>query len=75
MAKTDKVEKLEPSVIRHRRAKIDTARHEMELRHAEESKAIALQQRDLERLCPHQDVDGAPYTRWCNDCGATWDTT
>lgn len=25
--------------------------------------------------CPHETMDGASYTKWCKDCGQTWDTT
>ena len=25
--------------------------------------------------CLHDTMDGASYTKWCNDCGQTWDAT
>jgi hypothetical protein len=29
----------------------------------------------LQESCPHKNMGGGQYTRWCLDCGKDWDTT
>lgn len=29
----------------------------------------------IQAKCPHLNMRGAQYTRWCADCGESWDTT
>jgi hypothetical protein len=38
-------------------------------------KAISKRLHNLQERCPHENTQGAQYTRWCVDCGKDWDTT
>ena len=61
--------------IKKKRYELDQLLYELEKEHRNKVDEIDRQYRALYKECSHEDWDGAPYTRWCNTCGHSWDTT
>ena len=36
--------------------------------------AINMELYRLQAQCPHENMNNAPYSKWCVDCGKHWDT-
>ncbi len=64
-----------PEEVRLARAMIDNLYWEQSQKNAAEVRKIDAMMRLLRSECPHANKNSAPYTRWCTDCGLTWDTT
>lgn len=67
--------KLTPEEVRRRRVELDRQVYALEKRHRAEVDEMLSKQRALHKLCPHENMNGGSYSRWCTDCGRDWDTT
>ena len=61
-------------IIKKRR-ELDKQMYDLEKIFLDQKRKIDKEFFELSKQCPHKNMDGCSYSRWCNDCGMNWDTT
>lgn len=61
--------------IKQKRYELELKIRTLELKHYKQLELIHKKFQQLYKQCPHENMNSASYTRWCNDCGKAWDTT
>lgn len=61
--------------VQRRKSKLDQDKFAIEKQHDDAIVAWRLRRKALETRCPHKNMGGGSYSRWCNDCGWSEDTT
>ena len=65
----------DPKTVRKRRGVIEMGKGVEGERYTLEMKKWMELERELQSVCPHENMNGGSYSRWCTDCGRVWDTT
>ena len=58
-----------------KRAELDQRGRDLEKEYRKTQDALEKEYRALYKQCPHEEMNGASYCRWCCVCGESWDTT
>lgn len=69
------VEKVAIQEIVKKRLTLEREMLDLDAEYAQKKGTIQKKFRELFEDCPHKNMNSASYTRWCNDCGKSWDTT
>jgi len=68
-----KTTKLTTGTVRRRYTKIKLLADVEQSRHLDALTVLRNMLAALRKRCPHEHTDSGNWTRWCDDCGETWD--
>ena len=66
---------MEIEEVKQKRFEIERKISALEDQYHADLRALQKELRGLYKKCPHKNMNGGSYTRWCEDCGESWDTT
>jgi hypothetical protein len=68
-------EELRTAAIIASRKMLNSKLMKLESEYKQKEAEIIKEKSQLQESCPHKNMGGGQYTRWCLDCGKDWDTT